>query len=245
MSTPTVLPSISMNSRAPAGAAPAEPGAVDSPLLQKALMAATGLVLFGFVLTHMLGNMKVYLGSDDLNHYAEWLREVGSPMIPHGGALWIARGVLLACVGLHMGSAFSLAQRARAAREAGYELHRPLASTYASRTMRFGGIIIVLFVVYHILHLTTGSVHRDFVPGDVYHNFIAGFRHLPSSLFYIVAQLALGLHLSHGIASMLQSLGINHPIINPWRRPLANAFALVITLGNISFPVAVMTGILS
>src|SRR5688572_6039557 len=105
MSTPTVLPSISMNSRVPAGAEPEErgTGALDSPVIQKAVMAVTGLVLFGFVLAHMLGNMKVYLGREDLNHYAEWLREVGSPMVPHGGALWIARAVLLACVGLHMG----------------------------------------------------------------------------------------------------------------------------------------------
>lgn len=207
-------------------------------------MAVSGLVLFGFVLGHMAGNLKLYQGPEKLNAYAEWLREIGAPALPHGGLLWIARAVLLAAVAVHMVSAWQVTRMSRAARPRGYADDRRVQATYASRTMRWGGVLIALFVVYHLFHFTWGPAwaHPDFVPGDVYHNVVAGFSVLPVSLFYIVAQAALALHLYHGLWSLFQSLGWNHPRIKPWRRPFAKAFAALIFVGNVSFPIAVLTG---
>ncbi len=210
-----------------------------STIGRKVVMAVTGFILFGFVLGHMAGNLTVYLGAEALNHYAEFLRE-----FLHGAALPIARIVLLVSVILHMWAAVTLTMDNRKARPVGYRKKQYREATYASRTMMLGGPIIALFVVYHILHLTTGTVHPDFVAHDVYHNFIRGFQSVPTALFYIVANLALGLHLFHGVASLLQTLGLSHPRWNGLRRNASAVFALVVTIGNISFPVAVMSGLL-
>jgi len=126
----------------------------------------------------------------------------------------------------------------------GYRAQQYRESTYASRTMRWSGPILLLFVVYHILHLTFGTVHPSFVEGDVYHNFVSGFRSVPVSAVYIAAMLALGLHLYHGTWSMLQSLGLSHPRYNHLRHALSTAVALVVVIGNVSFPIAVLTGFL-
>jgi succinate dehydrogenase cytochrome b subunit len=207
-------------------------------------MALSGLVLFGFVLGHMAGNLKLYLGADALNHYAEWLREVGAPLLPHGVLLWIARAVLLAAVVVHVVSAWQVTQMDRRARPQAYAERRIVKTTYASRTMRWGGVIILLFVFFHLAHFTFGApwAHPDFVQGDVYHNVVAGFRVWPVSVLYIVAQAALALHLYHGLWSLFQTLGWNHPKINPWRRNFARVFAVVIFVGNVSFPISVLAG---
>lgn len=210
---------------------------------KKAVMAVTGILLFGFVLIHMIGNLKLYMGPQDLDNYGGWLREVGYPALPHQGALWIARLVLLAAVLLHIWAAWQLTLMNRQARPVGYLSRTKVHTTYASRTMRWGGVIILLFVIYHLLHFTTGTVHPDFVEGGVRHNMIAGFGVWWVSLFYIVAQVALGFHLYHGVWSLFQSLGWNHPRFNHWRSGFAHAFAWIITVGNISFPVAVLTGL--
>jgi succinate dehydrogenase / fumarate reductase cytochrome b subunit len=214
-----------------------------STLGKKAVMAVSGIVLFGYVLLHMVGNLKLYLGAEALNHYAEWLREMGAPLLPHEGALWLVRLVLIAAVVGHVWAAWQVTRASRRARPRGYEKVERVQMGYAERTMRWGGVIILLFVIYHLLHLTTGQAHTDFVPGDVYHNVVAGFSVWWVSAIYIVANLALGLHLYHGLWSMFQSLGWNHPAWNPWRRYFAAAFAVVITVGNVSFPVAVLTGL--
>ena len=215
---------------------------------KKAVMAVTGIMLFGFVLGHMFGNLKIYLGAESLNHYAEWLREIGSPLLPHGGVLWIARVVLLAAVGLHILSAVLLWRKSRQARPQDYAERDTVEATYASRTVRWGGVIIALFVVYHLAHFTFGPdwAHPDFIVGDVYHNVVAGFQVWWVSAFYILANLALGLHLYHGLWSMFQSLGWYVPS-NPhdWRRRFAQVFALVIVVGNISFPLAVLSGLVT
>src|SRR5262245_40855359 len=173
---------------------------------RKVVMAVTAPILFGFVLGHMIGNLQVYLGPEAMNGYAVFLRQV-----LHGAGLWIARAVLLVAVILHIWSATSLTLTSRRARPVGYREQRWRESTYASRTMRWGGVILLLFVIYHLLHFTTGTVHQSFIEGDVYHNFVAGFRSVPVSLFYIFAMLALGLHLRHGLWSMCQTLGVSHP----------------------------------
>jgi succinate dehydrogenase / fumarate reductase cytochrome b subunit len=210
---------------------------------KKAVMAVTGIILFGFVLIHMIGNLKLYEGPQKLDSYAGWLREVGSPALPNEGMLWIARLVLLAAVALHIWAAYSLSRDNRAARPRNYERYHNVHLSYASRTMRWGGVIILLFVIYHLLHFTTGTVHPDFRHGSVYHNVVTGFQVWWVALFYIVANIALGFHLYHGLWSLFQSLGWNHPRFNSWRRAFAHAFAWIVTLGNISFPVAVLTGL--
>ena len=211
---------------------------------KKAVMASTGIILFGFVLVHMLGNLKLYQGPEKLNAYAEWLREVGSPLLPHSGLLWIARLVLLAAVGVHISTATLLTLRNWRARPQKYQQREVLEATYASRTVRWGGVIIGLYVLYHLAHLTLGWAHPDFVPGDVYHNVVSGFRIWWVSGIYIVAQVALGFHLYHGLWSMFQSLGwwsSSDP--RDWRRRFAQVFAWIITLGNLSLPLAVLAGL--
>ena len=213
---------------------------------KKAIMAVTGVALFGFVLVHMLGNLKLYQGPEKLNAYAEWLREVGSPALPHEGVLWIARIVLLGAVALHIASATQLTLMNLKARPLDYKGRSTIQATYASRTMRWGGVIIALFVIYHLAHFTWGSVHPDFIVGDVYHNVVAGFRVWWVSALYIVAQIALGFHLSHGLWSMFQSMGWSNPRTQrDWRRTFAVVFAVVVAIGNISFPLAVLAGIVS
>jgi succinate dehydrogenase / fumarate reductase, cytochrome b subunit len=211
---------------------------------KKAVMAVSGLVLFGFVLVHFIGNLKLYEGRDKLNNYAGFLREVGSPALPTSGLLWIARLVLLAAVVLHIWAAWQVSRMSWAARPAGYRRRDAVSASYASRTMRWGGVIVLLFVVYHLLHLTFGTVHPEFVEGDVYANVVTGFQVWWVSAFYIVAQVALGFHLYHGLWSLFQSLGWSQPRFNPWRRTFAHAFAWLITLGNISFPLAVLAGVI-
>jgi succinate dehydrogenase / fumarate reductase cytochrome b subunit len=202
-------------------------------------MAVTGLVLFGFVVAHMFGNLQVYLGPEAMNHYAEFLRE-----FLHGSGLWIARAVLLLAVALHIWAAATLSLESRSARPQGYRVETHRASTYASRTMIWSGPLLALFIGYHLAHLTFGTVHPEFVEGDVYHNFISGFSRWPVSLLYIAAMLALGLHLYHGVWSMLQTLGLSHPRWNPLRMAFAAGITAIVVLGNVSFPVAVLAGYL-
>lgn len=214
-----------------------------SAIGKKAVMAITGLILFGWIFLHMVGNLKLYLGSVHLNEYAHWLRAMGTPAMPETGLLWVARIILLICVVFHIHSAYAVTMMSRESRPDGYRERRNVASTYAARTMRWGGVILLLFIIYHLLHLTTGQAHHDFVKDDPYHNVVAGFRIWWVAAIYIVANLALGLHLYHGVWSMFNSLGINHAKFNPWRRVFATAFAVLITAANISFPIAVLSGV--
>jgi succinate dehydrogenase / fumarate reductase cytochrome b subunit len=205
---------------------------------RKVVMALSGIVLFGFVLGHMAGNLQLYLGPHALNEYSVTLHEM-----LHGAGLWIARFGLLLAVGLHIWAATALTLGERGVRPESYRAVRHRESTYASRTMVWSGPILLLFIVYHLLHLTFGTVHGTFIEGDVYHNVVAGFSSWPVSVFYVVAMLALGLHLRHGVWSMLQTLGLSHPRWNSLRAAFADVFALVVVLGNISMPVAVLAGL--
>lgn len=215
---------------------------------KKAIMAVTGIILVGFVIGHMLGNLKLYLPAHDgvaaLDHYAEGLRTFGAPFLAHNQFLWIARIVLLASVGLHIWAAITLKLRTNAARPIGYRKVDHDASTAASRTMIWGGLLLLVFVVFHILHFTTGDVTPgyQFQAGEVQHNVTAGLSVAWVAVFYVVAMIFLGLHLYHGVWSMLQTLGVNHPRYNTWIHRLALLIALVVAIGNISFPVAVLTG---
>lgn len=209
---------------------------------KKAVMALTGVFLFGWIFLHMLGNLKLYLGAEHLNEYAKFLITMGAPALPDYAALWVSRALLLIAVILHIVAATQLTLMNRAARPVGYRDREYVVGTYAARTMRWGGVIILLFIVYHLLHFTTGTVHPSFIEHDVYHNVVTGFQVWWVSAFYIIANLALGLHLYHGLWSMFNSLGLNNPKFNNWKKVFATAFALVITLGNLSFPISVLMG---
>ncbi|NIM50697.1 MAG: succinate dehydrogenase [Gemmatimonadales bacterium] len=213
---------------------------------KKILMAATGVIFFLYVFAHMFGNLKAFQGPEKFDHYAEFLREVGAPVFGHGQVLWIARVVLLVCVAVHVLAALQLWRMSAVARPVKYGRRlEPEESTYASRTMRWGSVIIFLFVVYHILHFTVGSVHPDFIPGSAYHNLVVGFQVWPMALAYVVVMFVLCLHLYHGVWSGLQTLGANHPRYNRYRRPFATVVAGVIFLGFISVPISVLIGIIA
>ncbi|MBI4551082.1 MAG: succinate dehydrogenase cytochrome b subunit [Candidatus Latescibacteria bacterium] len=216
-----------------------------SSIGKKVVMAVTGLVLFGFVVVHMAGNLKVYQGAEKINAYGEFLRAMGSPVFSHGQVLWIARIVLLASVALHIMAAVQLILMNRRARPVGYTHQDPIQATYASRTMIWSGPVIALFVIYHLLHFTAGTVHPSFRAGDIYHNVIAGFRVWYVSAFYIVAMVGLGFHLYHGVWSLFQTLGINDVRVDRFFRRLAAVATVAVVAGNISIPVTVLLGLIS
>jgi succinate dehydrogenase / fumarate reductase cytochrome b subunit len=205
---------------------------------RKIIMALTGIVFFGFVVGHMFGNLQLFLGPEALDAYAVFLRT-----FLHGTGIWIARTVLLTCVVLHIFTATTLTLESWKARPQGYRVQTWRESTYASRTMVWSGPILGLFVIYHVLHFTVGTVHPDFQAGEVYHNVVAGFSIPWVSGAYIAAMLCLGFHMYHGIWSMLQTLGLSHPRWNPLRLAFSVGVTGAVVLGNISMPVAVLAGI--
>lgn len=210
---------------------------------KKILMAAGGLILVGFVVGHMVGNLKVYQGALAFNHYAEGLRTFGEPFFSRNQVLWLVRGLLIFAAVVHIWAAFDLVIRSRRARTQRYQRFAPPVFSRASRTMAWGGVVILAFVIYHLLHFTFGKVHPDFVPHNAYYNFVVGFQSWPVSIGYMLAMIPLGFHLYHGVWSAFQTLGMNDRRYNRFRRPLALAIALVVVLGNLSFPVAVLTGV--
>jgi succinate dehydrogenase / fumarate reductase cytochrome b subunit len=214
---------------------------------KKWVMAVTGILLMGYVFFHMLGNLKVYLGPEDLNHYGEWLRDLLVPFLPRTVTLWLLRIGLTVAFVFHIHAAYSLTivnRRARA--EGGYVSPRDYqAATAASRSMRYTGVVILLFLIFHLADLTWGTANPDYVRGDVYRNLVASLERPLVSLIYIVANIALGLHLFHGAWSLFQSLGLNNPRWNSWRRWFATGFAGVVMVGNLSIPIAVLTGVVS
>jgi succinate dehydrogenase / fumarate reductase cytochrome b subunit len=216
-----------------------------SSIGKKAIMALTGLIGIGYVILHMTGNLKVFQGPEHFNEYAEFLRTVGSPLIPERGLLWTIRIVLLAAVGLHILAAYQLTRMDWSGRPVHYARRTDVQASFASRTMRWGGVLIVLFLLYHIADLTLGVVHPNFVPGDAYHNFVADFQVWWVTIFYVVAVVALGFHLYHGFWSMFQTLGLNSRTYNRLLRGLALLIALAIAVGFISGPLAVLFGVIA
>lgn len=201
-------------------------------------MAITGAILFGFVLGHMAGNLQVFLGREAFDHYAVMLRAVPE-------VLWGIRILLLLSVILHIVAAVQLTALQNKARPVGYKKKKAVDSSYAARTMMWSGPIVGAFLVYHLLHLTFGTVHPNFEEGHVYDNVVNGFRVIPVSIAYIVSMILLGMHLNHGVWSMFQSLGVSNPRYSAGLRRFANIFSILVTAGFISVPLAVMTGIVS
>jgi succinate dehydrogenase / fumarate reductase cytochrome b subunit len=213
---------------------------------KKWIMAVTGIMLLGFVLFHMIGNLKIYLGAVHLDEYAEWLRTIGEPFVPRGVFLWILRvGLILAFFG-HIVSAAQLTRMNHRSRPVKYQSPRDyVAADFASRTMRWTGVIVGLFVIFHLMDLTWGTVDPGWARGHVYANVIHSFQRVPVAIVYIVANIALAFHIYHGAWSMFQSLGINNPKWNDARRTFALGFALLIGIANVSFPLMVVTGVVA
>lgn len=236
----------------------AAPWAVEfyrSAVGKKWVMAVTGIAWMGYLFAHMVGNLKVYIGflpeenAYEIDLYGEALRELLFPIMPHHVVLWILRIGLIVALVLHVHAAYSLTVMNRRARTVDYQGPREyLAANYASRTMRYSGVLVLLFIFWHLADFTWGIA--PFAPdtweyGAVYANFVATFSRVPVAILYVVANLAMGLHLYHGAWSLFQSLGVNNPRFNPWRRYFAMAFTAIIVIPNVSFPIAVLTGIVS
>src|SRR5437763_5000117 len=180
-----------------------------STIGKKYIMAITGLIWFGYLIAHLWGNLKIYAGPQFLNDYGGFLRTVGEPLFGCSQLLWLARIILIPAFVIHIVAAIQLKTRDSASRPRAYAMRRNLESTFASRTMIWGGIFILVFVIYHVLDFTFGTVNPNFVEGDIYHNVVASFRLWPVAVFYVLAMCALGLHLFHGIWSKFQTLGLN------------------------------------
>ena len=211
----------------------------------KHMMAITGLMLVGFVLAHMLGNLQIFAGQEAINGYAVKLKSLG-------GVLWVLRGGLLLAAVLHIYSAMRLVMMNRAARPVKYKKVKSDKSSFASRTMAWGGVIVLLFLVFHLLQLTLGGGAGEFAKNfnlidqygrhDVYNMTVLGFKNPIVAGSYIVAMIALCIHLSHGVTSVFQSLGINHPKYNGIIKLAGPGFATLILIGNCSMPIAVLAG---
>lgn len=222
---------------------------------KKYVMAVTGIMLIGFAVSHMIGNLKMYLGAMPagskyayhIDEYGEFLRKMGEPILPHSVLLWILRLGLIGAFALHMHAAFSLTVMNRKARTVNYQSKRDyLAANFASRTMRYSGLIFFLFLLWHLADLTwglNGIAGSDWKRGEVYNNVDSSLSRIPVAILYIVANLALGTHLFHGAWSFFQSLGVNNPRFNKARKAFAMGIAGLIVAGNISFPVAVLLGV--
>lgn len=210
----------------------------ESSVGKKMVMAVTGLIGVLFVLGHMVGNLQVFQGAERLNAYAHFLHG------PLNELLWVVRVVLVLAIVLHVVAAYQLTMQDRAARPTAYARRVPQVSTLASRTMRWGGVLLLVFIVVHILHFTTGTIRPAgvFAAGDVYANMVAGFRVPWVSAFYVISMLALALHLYHGAWSSMRSLGAAPASPHPLRRRLALAVAVIVAVGFALVPVAVLAG---
>jgi succinate dehydrogenase / fumarate reductase cytochrome b subunit len=218
-----------------------------STIGKKVIMAVTGLVLVAFVIGHMLGNLQMFIGAAKINAYSAFLKSTGE-------LLWLVRLGLLVAVLLHILMAWQLTMIKRQARPIDYHKREPQVSTIASRTMRWGGVLLLVFIVFHILHFTTGTVfpaasrpdamYPQFSPTDVYGNVISAFRTPWVVAFYVVAMLFLMLHLFHGAWSSVRTLGLNKPSRHPLQRRVATIVAIVVWLGFTAVPVAVFFGVI-
>jgi succinate dehydrogenase / fumarate reductase, cytochrome b subunit len=212
-------------------------------VLKKIVMAVSGIIMLLFLIAHMIGNLHVFQGAESFNDYSHWLREFGEPALPPRTILTAIEIGLLVAVGAHMWAAISLWRQAKRARPQAYVTKKAVAQTYASRTMRWGGVIIALFIVWHILDLTTGTVNP--LPGEssAYTKLVASFDRWYVALFYILAVVALGFHIRHGLWSAIQTFGANSAMKQNALKTLAFVVAAVITVGFAIVPLAVMTGL--
>jgi succinate dehydrogenase / fumarate reductase cytochrome b subunit len=205
---------------------------------KKVIMGLTGLIMIGFLLAHVAANLLSFQGPLKINAYSAFLHSTGE-------LLWVARGVLLASLVLHVMAAVQLTLLDRAARPVEYARRKAQASTVASTTLRWGGLLLFGFIIYHLLHFTIGSVHPSFVEGDPYQNLVTGFQGHPAVVaFYLAAMAALGLHLHHGGSAMFQSLGLSHPSYDRGRQRVMRLVAVLVAAGFAAVPVGVALGVI-
>jgi succinate dehydrogenase / fumarate reductase, cytochrome b subunit len=223
-----------------------------STIGKKVIMALSGLAMILFLVGHMAGNLKIFAGINQetgdykLDEYAQFLRDFGSPMFGHGGFLWVARLGLLLAVGIHVLMAVQLSRMNKMARADAYERRSYRASTFPARSMLAGGVIITLFIIYHILHFTVGlPVLGEFREGEVYQNVVLGFQSWHNVAIYTVALSAICLHLYHGAWSLFQTLGWDSPSLNPVLRKGAQVLSVILLLGFLVVPFAIACGVVT
>jgi succinate dehydrogenase / fumarate reductase cytochrome b subunit len=216
-----------------------------SSIGKKWVMAVTGLLMLAYLLLHMLGNLKIFFGPHDFNAYAAWLRTIGEPVLHGAWYLWIQRFVLFLAVLLHVTAAIQLSRRDHRARPVKYAHGQRPQASFATHTMRYGGIILALFIVWHLLDLTAGvtTPGGHFHEGHVYQNVYNDFQHWWSNLIYLLAMVMLGLHINHGFWSATQTLGLNSPTRDKVIKATGSTLAVVISVGFMIVPIGVMTGI--
>jgi succinate dehydrogenase / fumarate reductase cytochrome b subunit len=214
-----------------------------SSVFKKAVMAVSGIILVLYLIAHMIGNLKIFSGRESFNGYSDWIRTIGEPAVPAQTTLWIIRIVLLVAVVAHIWAAISLWRQAKRARPQGYVTKKAVAQSYASRTMRWGGVILGLFVIYHILDLTVGVANPEGPDSTPYDRVIAGFSNPIVTLVYVVALLALGFHLRHGIWSATQTLGQSNKTRERTVNAFATVFAVVLTAGFLIPPLSILFGL--
>lgn len=217
-----------------------------SSIGKKVIMALTGVIWIGYVILHMYGNLKAFLGPEAYNAYAEGLREFGGPIFGHLHFLIIARIVFVVSIVLHVWAAMSLYRQAVVARPSSYATRRVVQADYASRTMRYGGIVIALFLLFHLAQLTWGieAVNEEFILGDPYHNLVYVFQSPLVTAFYLFALIVLGFHLFHGAWSMFQTMGFNSRRLDKYIRVFAWLVAIIVPVGFAAVPIAIQLGIM-
>jgi succinate dehydrogenase / fumarate reductase, cytochrome b subunit len=211
-------------------------------VFKKVVMAVSGIVMLLYLIAHVVGNLKVFAGRESFNSYSEWIRTVGEPAVPNQTVLTIVRIVLIVAVVAHFWAAVSLWRQAKRARPQAYVTKKAVAQSYASRTMRWGGVIVLLFIVWHILDLTTGTVNPD---GDAspYDRLVASFSNPFSTAFYVLALVLLGMHLRHGIWSATQTLGQSNKRRERTVNAFAIAFSTALIAGFLLVPFSVLFGL--
>ena len=239
-----------VQSHGPSGQASVISGFLQSTLGKKSVVAVTGAILIGFLVGHVAGNLKVFLpdpepGVSDIDVYAEFLRSMGEPMLPHGGALWTFRLILIVALVLHVVFVVQLSLANRAARPVRYQIQHQIRGTVAAKWMMLSGVLVLGFVVFHLLHFTTGTIDPvNFEPGRVYANVYAAFVRWPFVALYVVAMGLVSLHLYHGAWSMFQTMGLDSPGRNRTLRWFATIISVALFVGFVVVPISVALGAL-
>lgn len=213
-------------------------------VFKKAVMAISGIVMVLYLIAHMIGNLKAFAGADEFNHYSEWLRTIGNPALPGATALWLIRIVLLVAVVAHIWAAVSLWRQARSARPERYVTKKAVAQTYAARTMRWGGVIILAFIIFHILDLTLGAVNSEGGDAEPFDRMLASFQNPVVTIFYAISVILVGMHLRHGIWSATQTLGQSNRRREVSVNYAATAIATILTVGFLLTPFSILFGLI-
>jgi succinate dehydrogenase / fumarate reductase cytochrome b subunit len=216
-----------------------------STIGKKAVVALTGLIMVAFLLLHMLGNLKIFFGPTDFDGYAHWLRRIGEPVLHGAWFLWIQRAVLVVAVVLHIVASAQLSYRDLKARPVKYNGRQRWQATVTTRYMRTGGVILLLFIIWHLLNLSGGHAVPQYVEGHAYENVVQDFSNWYENVIYIVGMIFVGLHIHHGFESSFRTLGLHRPNRAKAIKYTGDILAVAIAGGFIAVPVAVMTGLVS